>query len=138
NHVNIVHPELEALSPGKALPSGLEPVYSSTEKLVLKGLDSKGRRKLLWQLITQLRPEDLPENLSAELMRTLRLASRYEMIRHIHFPRHQEPLWAARTRFKFEELFFLQMLLLRAKVHRDAAVRGFVFREVGTQVNPFY
>src|SRR5690606_11589981 len=49
-----------------------------------------------------------------------------------------EALWAARNRLKFEELFFLQMLLLRAKVHRDAAVRGFVFREVGTQVNTFY
>jgi len=138
NNFSLVHPELELLTPGKALPSGLEPVYSSTEQLLLKGLDSKGRRKLVWQLITQLRPEDLPENLSEELIRLLRFRSRYETVRHIHFPPDQQALWDARNRLKFEELFFLQMLLLRAKVHRDAAIRGHVFGEVGHFVNTFY
>lgn len=138
NNWSLVHPELEELAPGKNLPSGLEPMYRSTEKLMLKGLDSKGRRKLVWQLLSQLRPADIPENLPNDLIRLLRFGDRYTTIRQIHFPPDQESLWTAKNRLKFEELFFLQMLLLCSKVHRDAVVKGHVFSEVGQLVNTFY
>ena len=135
---NIVHPEIEELSLDKAVATGLEPVYSSTEKLVVRGLDSKGRRKIAKQLFSQLRPQDLPENLPEEMIAKLRFYNRFESLKRVHFPASQEDLALARNRLKFEELFFLQLILLRAKVKRAETVKGFVFGEVGHLFNTFY
>ncbi len=136
--MNMVHPEIETVNADKKEASGLEPVYSSGEKLMLKGLDSKGRRKILKTLIEQLRNSDLPENLPQHIVQSLRFYSRYDSIRRIHFPANQEELTLARNRLKFEELFFLQLLLLRSKVKREESVIGFVFGEVGNLFNTFY
>jgi ATP-dependent DNA helicase RecG len=134
---NIVHPEIEELSQ-ETISTGLEPVYSSSEKLVIRGLDSKGRRKIVKQLITQIRPHDIPENLPEPLISKLRFYSRFDTLKKIHFPNSQEELTKARNRMKFEELFFLQLMLLRAKVKREETVKGFVFGEVGHVFNTFY
>ena len=135
---NLVHPEIEELSQDKTVATGLEPVYSSSEKLVIRGLDSKGRRKILKQLITQLRPNDIPENLPEGMISKLRFYNRFDTLKKIHFPNSQEELTKARNRLKFEELFFLQLMLLRAKVKRAETVKGFVFGEVGHLFNTFY
>ncbi len=135
---SIVHPDMEEVTEQRALSPGLEPVYSSSEKLVLHGLDSKGRRKLVQQLLHQLHPRDLPENLPADLVSRLRFYSRFESIQKIHFPQQHDELVHARNRLKFEELFFLQLILLRAKVKREESVKGFIFGEVGTLFNTFY
>ncbi len=135
---NIVHPEIEELSQEKTVSTGLEPVYSSSEKLVIRGLDSKGRRKIMQQLITQLRPNDIPENLPEPIISKLRFYNRIDSLKKIHFPNSQEELTKARNRLKFEELFFLQLMLLRAKVKREETVKGFVFGEVGQVFNTFY
>ncbi len=135
---NIVHPEIEELSQDKAVATGLEPVYSSSEKLVVRGLDSKGRRKIAKQLISQLRPQDLPENLPDAIVSKLRFHNRFETLKRIHFPASQEDLTIARNRLKFEELFFLQLILLRSKAKRAETVKGFVFGEVGHLFNTFY
>ena len=102
----IVHPEIEEVSEDKVITTGLEPVYSSSEKLMLKGLDSKGRRKIIKQLFSQIRPQDLPENLSDPIISRLRFKSRYETFKDVHLPANKEALQAARNRIKFEELFF--------------------------------
>ena len=135
---NLVHPEIEELSQDKTVATGLEPVYSSSEKLVIRGLDSKGRRKILKQLIVQLRPNDIPENLPEGMISKLRFYNRFDTLKKIHFPNSQEELTKARNRLKFEELFFLQLMLLRAKVKRAETVKGFVFGEVGQLFNTFY
>ncbi len=135
---NIVHPEIEELTADKAIATGLEPVYRSSEKLVLRGLDSKGRRKILKQLLSQLRPEEMPENLPETIITKLRFFSRYEAIKRVHFPASPEQLTAAKNRLKFEELFFLQLILLRSKVKREETIKGFVFGEVGDLFNTFY
>lgn len=135
---NLVHPEIEELSQEKTVSTGLEPVYSSSEKLVIRGLDSKGRRKIMQQLITQLRPNDIPENLPEPIISKLRFYNRIDSLKKIHFPNSQEELTKARNRLKFEELFFLQLMLLRAKVKREETVKGFVFGEVGQVFNTFY
>lgn len=135
---NIVHPEIEELSQDKAVATGLEPVYSSSEKLVVRGLDSKGRRKIAKQLISQLRPQDLPENLPDAIVSKLRFHNRFETLKRIHFPASQEDLTLARNRLKFEELFFLQLILLRSKAKRAETIKGFVFGEVGHLFNTFY
>ena len=120
---NIVHPEIEELNQEKSVSTGLEPVYSSSEKLVIRGLDSKGRRKIVRQLLSQMRPGDMPENLPPELVSRLRFYSRFESIVKIHFPQNQEELTRAKNRLKFEELFFLQLMLLRAKVKREETIK---------------
>ena len=135
---NLVHPEIEELSQEKSVSTGLEPVYSSSEKLVVRGLDSKGRRKIMQQLMTQLRLNDIPENLPEPIISKLRFYSRIDSLKKIHFPNSQEELTRARNRLKFEELFFLQLMLLRAKVKREETVKGFVFGEVGHVFNTFY
>ena len=124
---NIVHPEIEELTQDKSTVSGLEPVYSSTEKLMLKGLDSKGRRKLIKQLFAQLRPNDIRENLPDPIRNKLRFQNRFDTFKNIHLPATKDDLQVARNRIKFEELFFLQLMLLRAKVKREHTVKGFVF-----------
>ena len=135
---NLVHPEIEELNKDKSISTGLEPVYSSTEKLMIRGLDSKGRRKILKQLVSQLRHSDIPENLPGFILQNLRFYNRFETLIKIHFPNSQEELTKARNRLKFEELFFLQLMLLRAKVKRAETVKGFVFGEVGHIFNTFY
>lgn len=135
---NIVHPEMEEVTQDKLTATGLEPVYSSTEKLLLKGLDSKGRRKIIKQLISQLKPQDIQENLPAPLISKLRFKNRFETFRDIHLPANKEDLQKARNRIKFEELFFLQLMLLRAKVKREDTIKGFVFGEVGSLFNTFF
>ena len=135
---SIVHPEIEELQEQKGIATGLEPVYSSSEKLVLHGLDSKGRRKLVQQLLSQLRPRDIPENLPTDLVARLRFYSRFDSIQKIHFPQQHDELVHAKNRLKFEELFFLQLILLRAKVKREESVKGFIFGEVGQLFNTFY
>lgn len=135
---NMVHPETEEVEASQVIQKGLEPVYSSSEKLMLKGLDSKGRRKVLKNLIDQLRPSDLPENLPTNVVTSLRFFSRFETIKKIHFPTREDELTLARNRLKFEELFFLQLMLLRAKVKREETIKGFVFGEVGLLFNTFY
>jgi ATP-dependent DNA helicase RecG len=129
---------MEDVDPEKTIHSGLEPVYSSGEKLMLKGLDSKGRRKIMKTLIDMLRSPDLPEILPANITSTLRFYNRFDTIRKIHFPGNQQELTAARNRLKFEELFFLQLLLLRSKAKREETIQGFVFGEVGHLFNTFY
>jgi ATP-dependent DNA helicase RecG len=105
---------------------------------MLKGLDSKGRRKIMKQLFSQLQPFDLRENLPEQIISKLRFNSRFETFRDVHLPVNKEALQKARNRIKFEELFFLQLILLRAKVKRNDTVKGFVFGEVGHLFNTFF
>lgn len=135
---NMVHPEIEEVSEEKIQSTGLEPVYSSTEKLLLKGLDSKGRRKIIRQLFGQLKSADIRENLPQSMITKLRFKNRFDTFRSIHLPANKEDLHIARNRIKFEELFFLQLMLLRAKVRREETIKGFVFGEVGTLFNSFF
>ena len=136
---SIPHPEMEKLSESIGnKKSSFDPVYPSTEKLDAKGLGSKGRRTLLKLLLASLRPEDLPENLSDELVKKLKLPSRYESIIWIHFPPSEENLNAATNRIKFEELFYLQLRLLQLKKHRNLKFIGSEFSVVGEKFNTFY
>ncbi|MDQ3017310.1 MAG: ATP-dependent DNA helicase RecG, partial [Bacteroidota bacterium] len=135
---NMVHPEMEDVTEEKMQATGLEPVYSSTEKLMLRGLDSKGRRKIIKQLMSQLNEYDIRENLPAKIISKLRFKTRFESFRDIHLPTTKEDLEKARNRIKFEELFFLQLILLRSKVRREATIKGFVFGEVGQLFNTFF
>ncbi len=137
--LNITHPEMELAN--RAVAEGevsFEPVYASTEKLNKRGLDARGRRKLIRVVLDQLKPEDLPDMLPAGLRRELRLMDRYAAMRAIHLPANQAELDAATRRLKFEELFLLQVRLLQLKVSREARVAGYAFGQIGAYFNRFY
>lgn len=136
---NIPHPELEEVTPDNALSAPtFDPVYPSTDKLTQKGLDAKGLRKLLRTLLDGLLHADLPETLPGFLLEGFRLVSRWDALRHIHFPENQQELDAATRRLKFEELFFLQLRLLQIRRRRKDASKGFTFDKIGDYFNSFY
>ncbi len=136
---SMAHPEMELLSEEKtATPKTFEPVYTSTEKLNAKGLDTRARRKLMHHLFEKLSPEDFPENLPAYIMEKMKLAPHALAMYRIHFPRNQKELDRVSLRLKFEELFFLQMRLLQLKKRRKKEIKGFVFSSIGDHFNQFF
>jgi ATP-dependent DNA helicase RecG len=136
---NISHPEIEEISAENVLESRtFDPVYPSTEKLTLRGLDAKGIRRIQKSLIDALKESDIPETLPDNLMAQFKLARRFEALKKIHFPENQEELDAATRRLKFEELFFMQMRILQIKQRRQDASHGFVFEKIGDFFNNFF
>lgn len=135
---NMAHPDLEELEVmQRKLTSALEPVYSSTETLSSRGLNSKGLAKLTKALLAQIKNR-VPEVLSEDLRSRWNLLSREAAMFHLHAPQNTELLKRARDRMKFEELFFLQLRLLKQKVNIRAKLLGHTFGEVGEYVNTFY
>jgi ATP-dependent DNA helicase RecG len=139
NFLNIPHPEMEEVNEeNQQAELTFAPVYSSTDKLNTKGLDAKGRRRLMEALFEKISSADLPENLPDYMLQKLKLPGRYEALRWIHFPKNQQELDAATRRLKFEELFFLQLRLLQSKHRRKAGTRGYVFSKVGDFFHKFF
>lgn len=136
---SISHPEMEVASEENTqTATSFAPVYPSTEKLNVQGLDHKSRRRLMKTLLERLSPEDLPETLPPALVQQFKFPSRWDAFQHIHFPRNQEELDQARNRLKFEELFFLQIRLLQLKYQRKKEVKGYTFEKIGPHFNDFY
>jgi len=139
NRYNIAHPEIElANAENLAMKSAFQAVYSSTEKLKTKSLDSEGLRKLIKQLVTQMPADAIDESLSAEVLQDYKLISKNEAIKQIHFPDNNAQLQKAQYRLKFEELFFVQLKLLRLHHQNVKTVPGAVFSKVGVNFNKFY
>ncbi|MEM9991651.1 MAG: ATP-dependent DNA helicase RecG [Bacteroidota bacterium] len=137
--VNLVHPEMELVTAENTrLSSCFEPVYPSTEKLNSRGLDSKGRRKIILPILDLLAANDLPENLPSYLIEHFRFPTRIQAIKGIHFPQNEHELKIAQSRLKFEELFFMQLRLLQLKSKRKSVVRGYVFANIGQVFNTFF
>jgi ATP-dependent DNA helicase RecG len=139
NHrINIAHPDIELVSSTPTEISGnLQPVYSSSEKLNAKGLHSKGIEKLVKNLLPIVANE-IEETLSEEIIQTYRFISKKEALIHIHFPENQQLLTKAENRLKFEELFFIQLGMLRMKINHQRTVAGFTFEQVGNLFLEFY
>lgn len=136
---NIAHPEIEPVTEAYlAQQSAFQSVYNTTEKLKLKGLDSEGIRKVMRVLIDQLKPEHISETLSDEVRKEQRLISRFAAFQKIHFPESASILKQAQLRLKFDELFYIQLRLLRLNKVRANTVRGFVFSKVGDTFNTFF
>jgi ATP-dependent DNA helicase RecG len=136
--VNIPHPEIEEVSEENTkLASSLQAVYNSTEKLKNKGLDSRGIYKLIKSLVAGI-SKNIPETISQELLEEYKLISREQALINIHLPENQEILKKATYRLKFEELFFIQLRLLRLKLIRQKNFKGYVFSKVGNYFNTFY
>lgn len=137
--INIVHPEIEQPGAEKSeLETGFEAVYPVTEVLKKHYVNSKAIRKLQKNLFAGLSETDMTETLPGYVVDKLQLMSFYEAMRNMHFPENAEKLKQARFRFKFEELFYVQLSILRLRVNRDNQIKGFIFSEVGETFNRFY
>ncbi len=135
---NLPHPELElAATWDQGVESALQPVYSTTEKLAARGLTSRAIWKLQKTILPQIMGQ-LPETLAREHVEWLGGIGREEAFRQVHAPQDQQRLDAAVRRLKFEELFFVQMRLLKQKQLVQGDVRGNVFAQVGEHFNRFY
>lgn len=135
----MAHPEMELLSDAAtALSKTYDPVYSSTEKMDGKGLDSKARRKIIKSLLTSISDVDLPETLPHYVIEKLRVCSRYNAIRWIHFPENEEQKSLATNRIKFEEFFYVQIRLLQSKIMRKYKYKSAPFTTIGEYFNTFF
>ncbi|SIN99438.1 ATP-dependent DNA helicase RecG [Algoriphagus halophilus] len=123
NKWSIAHPEMEPLSSANEQRNNFQPVYSTTEKLRARFLDSKGISKIMESLVQACLPH-IHETMPAKLLQQYQLIDKKEAIRQIHFPTQPELLHRARKRLKFEEFFFLQLRLLLMKVTRTEKFKG--------------
>ncbi len=137
NRMNIVHPDIDDLSKAKDLLTRLQPMYSSTEKLKDNFLSSKSLHKLVNSLL-KLSEGKIEETLPAWLLRETSLISLPQALQQIHFPADNSSLQKAETRLKFEELFFLQLNILRIRAGRILSFKGYTFSKVGEYFNRFY
>jgi ATP-dependent DNA helicase RecG len=142
NHYNgsfsIPHPEMELVTEyKKKLQSKMQPVYPSTEKLTNAGVSNKLIRNYIQKLIQQIY-DSLQETLSKEIIDDFKLMPKRDAYLNVHFPKSQENLARAQNRLKFEELFFIQLQLLRKKLINKTKIKGFVFENVGAIFNEFY
>ncbi len=135
---NISHPEIELVSAeNTTFASALQAVYNSTEKLKARSLDTKGIARMQKSLAALIR-NNIPETLSKTILDRFQMLSREEALKQIHFPLNAEILKKSEFRLKFEELFFIQLKLLKQKGLREKTFRGFVFSKVGDYFNNFY
>jgi ATP-dependent DNA helicase RecG len=136
--INIAHPETEEITDENLKrTSALQPMYSSSERSKMKGLDSKGIMKLQ-KTISLLVESKIPETLPEKIIDNLKLLSREETLKQIHFPSNPQIVLRAEARIKFEEFLYIQLRILRVKMMRQENVKGWVFDTVGEQFNSFF
>ncbi len=136
----IVHPELERIEDTDKIKQkvSLSPVYSSTEKLNARKLDSKAQSKIVAQAFQDLGQNSISETLPLYLREKLRLVDKASALRHIHRPKSGDELEQAKKRLKFEEIFYMQLRLLYNKELRKRKLISFPFEQVGEYFNAFY
>ncbi|WP_283641814.1 ATP-dependent DNA helicase RecG [Croceibacter atlanticus] len=142
NHYNgtfsMPHPEMELYATHKEeVKIAMQPVYSSTEKLTNKGITQRFMGKMMQQVFIQT-GATYEETLAAPLREELKLISKTQALRNIHFPKNSELLAKAQFRLKFEELFYIQLQMLSKNLQRKQRLKGFPFDQVGEVFNDFY
>jgi ATP-dependent DNA helicase RecG len=136
--LSMAHPEIEPAADGQGQHTAFQAVYNSTEKLKLRGMDSAGIRKAQRHLLGQLQPAHIEETLAEDLREKYRLTGRFQAFSGIHFPESSKQLKEAELRLKFDELFYIQLRLLKLNKVRANTQAGFIFARVGNHFNEFY
>ena len=136
NRINFTHPDLDDASKLDLSAMGLQPYYNTTEKMKKSGLNSRAVERLTKTLVEKLPPllETLPEFIIA----TRHLMGRDEAFHTVHYPQNTKDLERARVRLKFEELFYVQLNIIRYASDHRRKYRGYVFSQVGEVFNSFY
>ncbi len=135
--VNIAHPDIDETTEQKAGSLGLQPYYNTSEKMKRSSLNSHALEKIMHALMQQIK-EPLPETLTPQILSAHRLMPLTDALRAIHFPENADQLRKAQYRLKFEELFYVQLNILRYAKDRQRKFRGYLFSKVGDVFNRFY
>jgi len=136
--INVAHPEIDKPETfNRKINSSLQAVYPSTEKLTKTNFTSKVFRTIIRNILENLNGK-LPETLPSYITGKYNLMSFHDAIVNIHFPENGEKLRLALYRLKFEELFYIQLNILKLKFGRKLKFKGFIFSEVGKYFNTFY
>lgn len=138
NSFSMPHPEMELLDAHeKSIRSAMQPVYPSTEKLANSGITNRVINGLMQQLFLESK-NAFAETLSKPLLEQLKLASKKEALFNIHFPKSQAHLARAQYRLKFEELFYIQLQLIRKNLVHKSKIKGYPFDKIGHNFNTFF
>ena len=138
NTFSMPHPDMELLEAHqKTLRSALQPIYPSTEKLASKGISNRVIHKLIETLFLEVN-NSFQETLPQYLLESQKLLSKTDALFNIHFPKSQEELAKAKHRLKFEELFYIQLQLVRKNLLRKTKIKGYPFKKIGTYFNLFF
>ena len=135
--INVAHPDIDPAKDLTLSTMGLQPYYNTTEKMKRAGLNSHALEKLMGNAFALLQGT-MPETLSQKMVEEHHLMSLDEAIRNVHFPQNPEKLRKAQYRLKFEELFYVQLNILRYAKDRQRKYRGLYFEKVGEVFNTFY
>ena len=131
------HPEMERASDLQLSEMGMQPYYTTTERMKKMGITSRVIEKTVKNMLLKLK-DPLPETLPTFITKPLHLVSRDEALRCVHYPKTPQQMKAARDRLKFEELFYVQLNILRYASDHRRKYRGYVFQHVGKLFNDFY
>ena len=137
NRIQLSHPDIDEASKVDTTAMGMQPYYNTTEKMKKMGLNSRSVERLVKTLLEALK-DPLPETLPDFIIQRLHLMARDQALRNIHYPQNARDLERARVRLKFEELFFVQLNILRYASDQRRKYRGYVFSQVGNTFNTFY
>ncbi|WP_276943116.1 ATP-dependent DNA helicase RecG [Hallella colorans] len=132
------HPEMERAADLKLDEMGMQPYYVTTEKMKVRGMQSRTIERLTKTLVTRIPDGAIPETLPPNMTKRLHLIPREEAFRKIHYPRSLDDVQRAQTRLKFEELFYVQLNILRYASERKKKYKGYVFSKVGPIFNSFF
>ena len=135
--INVTHPDIDAADKLELLTMGMQPYYNTTEKMKKSGLNSRAIERLTKSLIDIIK-DPIAETIPDFITSRLHLMSRDEALRKIHYPLDAKELEKARTRLKFEELFYVQLNILRYASDHRRKYRGYVFSHVGNFFNTFF
>lgn len=136
--VNIAHPDIDPADGMMLSSMGLRPYYNTTEKMKRMNMTSNAMEKLVTNLFNAIKEDTIDETLSPSLIQAHHLMPLGEALYNVHFPRNAEMLRKAQYRLKFEELFYIQLNILRFSRERRNRFRGLVFSRVGEYFNTFY
>jgi ATP-dependent DNA helicase RecG len=136
NRYSIAHPELDMVSESNAKTGFLQPIYPITEKLRAKRLDSKSFSRFV-QTLLSISGDKIRETLTPSIIKAENLISKTDALYNIHMPATYELLAQAQSRLKFEELFYVQLRLLKLKLVRQSKFKGLIFQNTSL-LNKFY
>lgn len=134
---NIAHPDIDPIENASQVANGLVPFYNTTERMKKAFLNSRAIQNIQFNLLSNL-GWHIPETLPPQVLSKLKMMSVSEAMKNIHFPESAEKLRQAQLRLKFDELFYIQLNILRTATLRRSKLKGLVFPTVGDTFNTFY
>lgn len=134
----IAHPDIEKAANVQLSEMGMQPYYITTEKMKNRGITSRAMEKLTKTLVSKVPQGAIPETLLPTQLSRLHLISREDALRRIHYPKSLDDVQRAQVRLKFEELFYVQLNILRYATENRKKYKGYVFSHVGETFNRFY